>query len=199
MLSKEAYRQVASLHADSIHLGFLSSLGTPFLALLYEAIDVEPSAVLLIEENQGRIIGFVSGARGMRPIYRRLLARWPRLAVALLPALASPRKLRKILEILFLGRKHGASQPARPEAELLSIAVAPEARGTGCAERLYHALCRHFAAEGVPRFCVVVGDALTPAHRFYTRMGAEVIGKVEVHKGEGSVLYSQDTKLGIAK
>jgi ribosomal protein S18 acetylase RimI-like enzyme len=189
MRSGDIYRQVAQLHAGNIDQGFLSTLGVPFLTLLYEAIDGDASSVLLIEEKDGRVAGFVAGAIGMRPIYRQLLRRWPRLIPALMPALLSPRKLWRMVEILMLGSKPPVLKDL-PHAELLSIAVSPEMRGKGCAQALYLRLTRHFEETGTESFRIVVGEALHPAHRFYTRMGARVVGEVEIHRGRKSLVYT---------
>ena len=40
----ERYRQVAALHATSIDQGFLSTLGEPFLALMYRALTKPKAA-----------------------------------------------------------------------------------------------------------------------------------------------------------
>ncbi|MBO3701655.1 MAG: GNAT family N-acetyltransferase [Candidatus Accumulibacter sp.] len=188
MHERDVYRQVAQLHASNIDQGFLSSLGTPFLALLYEAIDANESSVLLIARHEGRVVGFVTGAEGMGPIYRQLLRRWASLAGALLPAVVSPHKLWKIAEILLMGKK---PQPLSdlPHAELLSIAVDPALRSQGHAGALYRGLVEHFRQRGVDRFRIVVGEPLAAAHHFYSRMGAEPVGRIEVHQGETSVLY----------
>ena len=85
MTSHTKYEQVADLHAKAIGQGFLSSLGTSFLVLLYKAIDESPKAFLIVEEEDGQVVGFVSGGLGMGPIYRRLLAHPVRLALAILP------------------------------------------------------------------------------------------------------------------
>ena len=70
---KVVYNEVAELHATGINQGFLSSLGVDFLALLYEAIDSSDDAILLVEYGRGRVVGFVSGATSLRPIYKALL------------------------------------------------------------------------------------------------------------------------------
>jgi ribosomal protein S18 acetylase RimI-like enzyme len=191
MHSPEVYQQVARLHADNIDQGFLSSLGVSFLALLYEAIDANASSVLLLARHEGKVVGFVTGAEGMGSIYRELLRRWPRLALALLPALLSPRKVWKIAEIVFMGRK-AQPLPNLPQAELLSIAVDPGQRGLGYAAALYAGLVQHFRERHVDGFRIVVGDSLAPAHRFYQRMGATPVGRIEVHKGQSSVMYSHE-------
>lgn len=187
------YHQVAALHASCIDRGFLSLLGIPFLSLMYQAIDESAEGVLLIEEESGRVLGYVSGCCGMGPIYRQMLRHPMRLFWALLPSLLKPSRLRRILEIL----RYGRSQPTReelPGAELLSIAVAPEARGTGIAEVLYRRLVAHFRQQGVAAFKITVGDVLLPAQRFYTRMGAVPAAHVEVHAGSASTIFVQDCR-----
>ena len=189
------YNQVARLHIEGINRGFLATLGLPFLALLYEAIDHCPASVLVVEQQGVRVTGFVSGAASMRPIYRQLLRRLPRLTLALLPSLIKLSRLRRILEILRYSRyeavilEQQTSYFELPEFELLSIVVATDARGSGCAEKLYTELVQYCGAHQIDAFKIVVGDALSTAHRFYKRMGAIPVGHVEVHAGEGSVVY----------
>lgn len=189
-MNEDVYRQVAALHVRCIDRGFLATLGVPFLALMYRAIDEASDSVLLIDAREGQVMGFVSGGMGMGTIYRRMLHRPLRLGRALLPVLFRPATLAGIIEILRYGRSRPVSAGAR-DAELLSLAVAPEARGKGMAEGLYTRLQGHYRACGVPRFRITVGDALLPAHRFYTRMGAMPIGRVEVHPGDASTVYVQ--------
>ena len=158
----ERYRQVASLHAAGINQGFLATLGIPFLSLMYQSIDEAPGSVLIVDEVSGIVRGFVSGGVGMGPIYRRMLRHPFRLAAALLPTLVRPARLRRIIDILRYGKQaEGISQ--LPDAELLSIAVAPESRGSGVAESLYERLEQHFSALGVNVFKITVGDSLATA------------------------------------
>ena len=184
------YRQVACLHMDGINQGFLPQLGLGFMTLLYEAIDHCPSSVLLTEINKGQVVGFVSGTASMKPIYKQLLRKPAHLIVALMPSLVRPRRLKRIFEILRYSRQANNENTAEPPAfELLSIVVAPTARGTGCADRLYGGLIEYCERESIDGFKIVVGDALAPAQRFYQRIGAKPAGRVEVHAGEGSVIY----------
>lgn len=196
--SRDTYRQIASLHATCINEGFLSSLGVGFLSLLYESIDAERSSVLFVEESDDRVVGFVAGAIGMGPIYKQLLRRWPRLLAALTSALLSPTKLWRIVELLALSTSH-TPIPGMPRAELLSIAVDPSSRRKGHAERLYRRLIQHFADNGVDSFRIVVGEALHSAQRFYTRMGAQIIGEIEVHSGQTSRVYKHSCLKGLRR
>lgn len=183
-------KQVARLHMLCIDQGFLPQLGEKFLALMYEAIDECDSGVLIVSIESNRVVGFVSGATGMKPIYTRMLRKLPRLAWALAPSMLKPASIRRILEILRYGRNEKVS--GLPNAELLSIAVDASFRGGYRAEGLYRDLCERFAASGQDHFKIVVGKALQPAHRFYTRMGATPVGEMRVHAGDDiSTVYVQ--------
>ncbi|MDC1209228.1 hypothetical protein N8005_07845, partial [Litorivicinus sp.] len=58
---------------ESINLGFLTSLGEPFLALLYQAIDRDSHSTLIVELQNDRIIGFIAGGTGMKSVIKELL------------------------------------------------------------------------------------------------------------------------------
>lgn len=190
--ARERHLAVARMHIACLDRGFLATLGERFLALMYEAIEAAPQSRLITVERDGVIVGFITGAVGMKAIYRQMLRSPVRLARALLPTLSSSARIRRIFEILRYGG--GASAPAGlPDAELLSLAVAREWRGSGVAEELYSSLVEHFREDGVDAFRIIVGDSLQPAHRFYRRMGAVVAGKLEVHEGEQSLVYVQET------
>jgi GNAT superfamily N-acetyltransferase len=191
----DVLRQVAALHVEGLDLGFLSRLGSRFLRLLYRALDEDPDSVLLVEVRDGKVVGFVTGGSGMGPIYRRLLRRPLALSFALAPHLLNPALIRGIIELVRHRRRDdaqgGSGFQSLPKHELLSIVVAPAARGTGVADDLYHRLSKHFLAEDVSAFRIVVGAALVPAHRFYRRMGAEPVAQTQVHAGVVSTVFVQ--------
>ena len=77
MARKDLYAQVAHLHAVGIDRGFLTTLGEGFLALMYQAIDETPGAVLLTELEGPRVLGFVRGGQHRLTQQSRLWP-WPR-------------------------------------------------------------------------------------------------------------------------
>jgi ribosomal protein S18 acetylase RimI-like enzyme len=190
----DLYRRVAALHIANIDQGFLSTLGPQFVALMYRAIDESKDSVLLVARANGRVVGFVAGGVGMGPIYRGMLRYWVQLTWALVPSAFSYKRVRRIVEVLLYSGK--GSDRGLPKAELLSIAIDPTFRGQQFAQTLYRDLCDHFLRRGVPEFKIVVGAALAPAHKFYTRMGAVAVSEVAVHKGESSTVYVQELALG---
>jgi len=193
---------VALLHMENLDQGFLAKLGVGFLTEMYGAIDRCSSSVLLVaKDEQGNVAGFVSGSKGMRPIYLEMLRRFFVLPFVMMPTLLNPVRIWRIGDILFysFGKDSKFLPSSRtseknihlPENELLSIAVAPHARGKGVSESLYSRLVAHFRTQRETSFRIIVGEKLEPAHRFYRRMGAEVAGTIEVHKGELSKVYVQ--------
>jgi ribosomal protein S18 acetylase RimI-like enzyme len=184
----DIYHAVAILHAKHINKGFLSSLGIPFLALLYESIDADECSVLLVEKVDGEVVGYVSGTSSMGAIYKQLLMRFPRLLWALLPAMFSPSRICKIIEVLLFTKK-GKLIVNVPDEELLSIVVDPSQQGQGTAKKLFVNLCRHFKSNGASEFRIVVGKSLNRAHGFYSKLGSKPVGEIVVHKGESSIVY----------
>jgi GNAT superfamily N-acetyltransferase len=186
-------RQVAELHATCIDQGFLSTLGPSFLTVLYGAIDRSSTSVLLVETKSASVTGFVSGGFGMAPIYRQMLRDWPKLIASLAHVILSPRKILGIIEIL---RQRGVRDIdfELPRAELFSIVVAPDARGSDTAKRLFGSLCTHFEEQGIPAFRIVVGNSLIPAKQFYCHMGAEPATSLRVHGKATSTVYVQHLK-----
>jgi len=76
-----------------------------------------------------------------------------------------------------------------PPYELLTIAVNPSHQGQGHAEDLFESLCDYFKKINVKNFKIIVGRDLSRAHSFYLKMGCNVAGEVEVHKGYKSIVY----------
>jgi ribosomal protein S18 acetylase RimI-like enzyme len=191
----DIYKQVARLHIASLDQGFLSTLGSGFLTELYRSIDQCPQAVLIVKCQQGEVIGFVTGVTGpMSLIYRRMILRFPLWAWRLFPILFSPKRLGRVMEILRYIKSNN-EQSNLPISELLSIAVTPNSRGKGFADAMYKDLIKHFREMKVEFFKIVVGDSLSPAHKFYQRMGAKVVAEIEVHHGARSVVYVQKVSL----
>jgi ribosomal protein S18 acetylase RimI-like enzyme len=186
--SSVVYHKVARLHCGHINQGFLATLGSPFLALLYEAIDQGEDSALIVKEIDGNVVGFVSGAASLRPIYMRLLFRPFSLFISLLSCFLSLSKLLKIIEILRINKNNPVLK-GLPRHELLTIVVDPEYQGQGHAEDLFSSLCTYFKAVNVVNFKIVVGGDLARAHAFYLKMGCNVAGEIEVHKGKNSLVY----------
>jgi ribosomal protein S18 acetylase RimI-like enzyme len=178
----------AELHASEISEGFLPSLGRPFLTRLYRRIVRSPGSFLLVAYDDGKTVGFIAGSDDVRRLYRSFLLRDGAIAtLTSLPRIA--RSWRRVLETLRYPGGEGTDEPEQPElprAELLAVAVAPEAQGRGLGLRLVEALTTEFTRRGVDAVRVVVGSGNDRAIRLYERSGFTTAARVEVHKGTPS-------------
>ena len=187
-----SYLQIANLHIANLNQSFLTSLGPKFLSEIYRGIDNSESCSLIYEVVDGEIVGFVAGGTSLGPIYK---AMFPRIMIwgwALVIQLSSIGRIRRIIDILLYSQNQkiiSGEGVDLPEAELFSIAVSSSERGKGIAKKLYIQLLEDFKGRGVKQFRIVVGNKLTPAHRFYIKMGAEVTTEIELHSGETSKVY----------
>lgn len=196
---------LARLHSEEIYTGFIAGLGLPFLTRLYEGIvDSRYGLLLVALSEKGEILGFVSAARSTRLFYLDFLMglNGLRAAGAVIRTLSfpgrAPSRGRKGASFLAKCREtlcypFGREAPGGPEAELLSIVVRGQVRGSSVAGGLVEGLKERFRTGGVGRFKVVVGAENARACRFYEKCGAGLLTKIEVHRGEASNVYVLDT------
>lgn len=172
--------RVARLHVEGIQTGFLSTLGDRFLRVLYRSLIAWEKATVLVADT-GRVVGFAAGVVDTGEFYRHFLRRHGVLAAVLAaPRLLRPTALRRAWETLRYAADTGTP------AELLSMAVAPSARGQGTGRKLGGDLLQALAADA-PVVKVVVGSDNVPAIALYKGLGFEPVGRLEVHSSEKSM------------
>lgn len=202
-------RVVAQLHARCIVTGFLSTLGDRFLARLYRAIAEDAESIVLVALRPAplegpAVVGFIAGTRNTRAMYLRILrANWLAFSLLLLPRAFSPRVLKYILETMAYGRRSEAeSQRANSgtDAELLSVAVDPDARGLGIGRELVRefeqwldgsAQGKETAKDEPPatRYKVVTSAADTASNAFYRSCGFTLASTFRHHGNEMNEYY----------
>ena len=185
---------VAELHRLAIPRGFLSELGDSFLGRLYTQIARARGSCVLVaaDEEDGCVVGFVSGSVDIKACYRHVLLKGSvALIRGLLPNLFRATVIKRILQTLLypVHNGKGDSESERVDegkcraAELLSIAVADEARGKGVGRLLVDALEDFFRRHGHPMQYKVVTDA--EDHRsnaFYQARGFTFQGAFQHHE-----------------
>jgi len=191
----DIYTQIAQLHMSNLDKSFLASLGPVFLSEVYRAMDQGDETALFYHIIDGEIVGFITGGHSMAPVYKAMFPRIWRWGLPLGLTLLSPRKLRRVIDILRYGKSEDGvfSNLSIPQAELFSIALSPAARGHGIAPTLYQNLVDYFKARNINSFRIIVGNSLDAAHKFYTKMGAKVVTEIELHPGEISKVYVHDS------
>ncbi len=175
-------RALAELHASQIATGFLPLLGRGFMKVLYQALIAWKGAVVLVVDDGGGPVGFTAGVEDVGEFYSHFSRHYGlRAGLAALPRLIRPRNLRRAWETF----RYGQDQVDVP-AELLSMVVAPRARGKGLSLMLGARLLDDLARRGVPAVKVTVGSENETAIGAYRKMGFMDTERIQVHAGESS-------------
>jgi ribosomal protein S18 acetylase RimI-like enzyme len=192
--SRDLWARLAQLHQQEIDGGFLSSLGGATLAALYSALASSPEAVLLVarERASGRILGFICGSIDARLVYRHVLIRRGAMLIpALLPRLFSYHTVWKISETVLYPVRNVNIRDL-PRAEILNFCVDRSCQRSGVGRALFQALAAQFRKRGVAAMKILTGASQGKAQRFYSSIGAQLAGRMEVHGGQESVLFRYD-------
>lgn len=175
---------IAGAHCRQIPWGLLTQMGQEFVAAFYEALIRSPLGFAFVAEQDGRLVGFASGVIDWRRFFREFLRRHPRLAVT--SALHSIRtgRWRRLLET-----SRYATTAELPQAELVSVAIEPDSRGTGVAVELVRQVLAEFGARGISSVRVTTGEGNTSANRLYERVGFRLHSRQEIHPGMRAAVY----------
>jgi ribosomal protein S18 acetylase RimI-like enzyme len=173
---------LARMHADAIADGFLPRLGAGFMERLYQAMVDWDGSEIFVADGGLRPVGFVAGVTDVGAFYRHFVRHHGAgAALAAAPRLLRPRIARRAWETLRYEGDHGGVA-----AELLAMAVVPEARRRGVATALGARLLEALSARGEAHVKVVVGAGNDGAVAAYRGMGFSASGVIEVHAGEKS-------------
>jgi ribosomal protein S18 acetylase RimI-like enzyme len=82
-----------------------------------------------------------------------------------------------------------AATATLPEAEFLSMAVLPRARGSGMSDALVRHLLDEFAGRGVTQVRVTTAFSNQASARVFERTGFRWLEDVEIHPGEVARIY----------
>lgn len=182
-------REIAKTHKEYLGKSFLATLGEKFLTLLYKTLVEYKKGILLVAEDDGKIIGFVSATADTGGFYKYFIKKkFIKASFLLLPKAINLNIVRKIFETLRYSKKN-KTNILLPKAELLSIAVEEDYQRKGVAQQLFKALAKEFYKNGIIEFKIVVGDSLLNAKKFYRKMGCIKVGEFELHRGETSEIY----------
>ena len=186
-LQKRHASQVAALHIQGISAGFISSLGVGFVAALYEAIAEDKNSFGFVAVEHDKVLGFVAFSTNLSKLYKYVaLKKGFKFGFILVKKMLSWRTIKKIWANLFYPKK--MKQMDLPDAELLSIVVAPEGQGKGVAKQLTQAGFEECRKRGIDKVKVLVAANNESANKLYQKCGFELITQINSH-GINSNIY----------
>lgn len=166
---------------------------------MYRGIAEAPnSGVWVAVDRNDSVTGFVSGTAHVGHCYKSvLLHHGAVMAMHALPTAVSAATWKHVFETLAYPKREISEAPptgSRPEpsAELLSIVVSAQGRGTGAAGMLVSALetgLKSWGHNGAYRVVTVATDPRS--NRFYEKVGFRRVRKFQ-HHGIDMNLYHKD-------
>jgi GNAT superfamily N-acetyltransferase len=198
--SREYFTAVARIHSEEIRFGFLPLLGTEFLSQLYFHMSCTKSSGVWAAEDNGAVIGFVTGTADIRQCYREIFKKaWLPLTGCVLQSIFKKDVLRKIPVILTYPFQAHAEEPSGQETqqsrhpELLSIAIKSGGKGKGTGRALVQALeqgLREWGETGV--YYVSTNRDDPNSNAFYRHVGFTPVAK---HKHNDLILQDYQKEI----
>jgi predicted ATP-grasp superfamily ATP-dependent carboligase/ribosomal protein S18 acetylase RimI-like enzyme len=183
-------KEVAHLHIQGISTGFISSMGIRFVMALYAAIAQSTFSFGHVAVQDGRVVGFISFTSDLKKLFRCVCVKnGIQFFFLLAGQLVSLRNLKRIWETLIYPKRVDTFE--LPDAELLSIVVSSEYRGSGVSARLLEMGLQECRRRRIHRVKLLVAESNVPANRFYVKMGFRYIRQITNH-GVLSNIYVTD-------
>lgn len=169
------YRAMAAIHHQAFSGFFLTSLGNRFLETYYKACIQHPDSIAVcVLDDKGTIQGFATGSIKAAGYHRNLLFKNPFrfLASALRSVLLKPSVLIRLAKNL---DKNPSETDDRNYAELLSIAILPQLKGSGAGKALLEMFEEEVKVRGGKKIALTTDYENN--HRviaFYQKSGYEI-------------------------
>lgn len=175
---------VVKVHLASSQRFFLTFLGRSFLELPYLEIAKDPAGVFFVATSpNGTPLGFAAGVQHLPDFYRKLTTK-RLLTFGMASIRAALRRPSIIPRLLRAWNAPRQASEAACSATLMSIAVAPEAKGLGAGKLLIQAFLKEMARRGIPQISLTTDrDNNAPTLRFYQGLGFSVVRAFQTREG----------------
>jgi glycosyltransferase involved in cell wall biosynthesis/ribosomal protein S18 acetylase RimI-like enzyme len=172
---------LARLHRETVPTAFLPTLGDRFMRLLYRALIRDRNGVAtVVEDRNGRVVAFASGATSVPDFYKGFFRRYGVPAAVLAASkLAHPRRLRKAIETA----RFPKSAETFPQAEIFVWGVDKTVRARGLGAMVLEGAVRELGRLGATEARGIVYSTNARAMQVLVDLGWRIAGQVAVHDG----------------
>ena len=172
--------EAALLHIEGIDMGFISSLGINFVTALYGAIAESPESFGYVAIKEDKVVGFATFTTNLKRLYKSIIKKNTfRFGLLLFGKLFSWKRIRKIFATLFYPSRIKKYQ--FPEAEFLSMAISPAARGHGLATRFVRKGFEECRRREIKELKIMAATKIVPINKMYEKFGFKVVTQIENH------------------
>ena len=181
---------IAHIHFLQLNTDFLSSLGENFLRLLYEVLIKNKKIIILVYEDKGKVLGFVSGAKNFDENFKKIIFNnLIKFLLKIIPsAIKNPKLLRNLFETIFYTNQQ---LDIHVKSELLSIAIDNKFHRQGIGKKLVYELEKILINEKATSYKVSVNKTNKKANLFYKSLNF-------IKKGE-YLLYNRKINIYLKK
>lgn len=199
-LEEKYIAEAASVYAHELPSSLLVLLGRDFLGkFYYKRLIRSPHVVSFVYLVDGKVAGFVVGAREANQFFGRLVKAhfWELAAVLFVSVCKNPRLLLPMTKAAgFMLSKPQGYETEADDAEIITLAVLPEfrtpeffkERGVKVANELVWAVLNEFKKTGVCRVKAFVEKSNFFAQLFYKNFGFRYVHPMRIY-GMESGLY----------
>ena len=184
---------ITLLHKEGIPTGFLSSLDTKYLSLMYKIIIEEGFCFVATQDS--KVIGFISGTVDSKALYKNIVSKnFFSLIPLFIKKIFSCSFIKRSLASFLIPFKTDKGEKKKDERlpELLSIVVSRDIQAKGIGTKLLIELESELKQKGFTKYKVIAGDNLISANKFYLKNGFILSEQIELHKGQVSNIYTKE-------
>jgi ribosomal protein S18 acetylase RimI-like enzyme len=180
---------IAQIHSSSLPHTFLARLGCGFLTTLYRAMLDDPHTIVIVNEMNGAVRGFIAVTTESDTFFRRILCkRGGQLLYRMgVQSIRHPSLIKNAFQTVLYGKE---SKVARAPSELLAIAMQDSYRGKGRGRQLLLYALKELRARKIRNLKVMVGADNAGANAFYMKNGFQFAKSIVLY-GEKRNIYTR--------
>lgn len=178
LLEPKDASQIAKIHRQAIHAGFMASLSPAFLESFYKVIPRSKNAFGFVGEKEGVVCGFICVAKDTKKLFKELILKWGIvLGLPLLRYVFNFSVVKKIFNSLFYNKV----VKELPKAEILSVAVDVNVQGQNLGSKLMAVTIQELKNQQVLQIKVLTDADNKGSNLYYKKHGFVLSGKVSRH------------------
>ena len=163
---------------------------------MYESIAEDENSFGFVVVEDEKVLGFAAFSSNLSELYKFVvLKKGVKFGFILARKMLSVQNVKKIWANLFYPQK--MKQMNLPDAELLSIVVAPEGQGRGIAKQLSEAGFEECKKRGIGKVKVLVAADNEPANKLYQKCGFELTAQIASHGVKSNVYVVKIRNIGM--